>query len=69
MIFFSENEKKEKQDDEDSQFFNLGSKALERLNSRKSIISNEIIVNKPQTKKVFKSPKAKNPLQILVSVI
>ena len=74
-FFFTENEDKEKNsmavdegDDEghdDSQFFNMASKALKRLNSRKSTSIPEN--NKPiKDTKVFKSPKSKTPLQILV---
>ena len=50
---------------DDSQFFNMASKALKRLNSRKSTSIPEN--NKPiKDTKVFKSPKSKTPLQILV---
>merc|ERR1712150_115353 len=67
-----ENEDKEKNSEavdegddghDDSQFFNMASKALKKLNSRKStsVVEN----NKPIKDTVFKSPKSKTPLQIL----
>ena len=74
IMFALDNEGKEKpgnengeeevdavQSADDSQFFNLGSKALKKLNNRKSYC----IDNKE--KKTFKSPQSKMPLQILVS--
>ena len=50
---------------DDSQFFNMASKALKKLNSRKS--SSVVENNRPiKDAKIFKSPKSKTPLQILV---
>ena len=57
-------------DQDDSQFFNMASKALRKLKSRKSMI-NETTNPQPVQlqQKIFKSPKAAKPLQILVSLI
>ena len=56
-------------DQDDSQFFNMASKALRKLKSRKSM--NETTNPQPVQlqQKIFKSPKAAKPLQILVSLI
>lgn len=55
----------EANDDEDSQFFKVATKALDRINNRKSIGAD----SKPggTGNKTFKSPKAKMPLSVLVS--
>ena len=61
----------EEEDHNDSQFFNMASKALKKLKRRTSM--NETSSANPQPaqlqQKIFKSPKAAKPLQILVSII
>ena len=56
-------------DQDDSQFFNMASKALRKLKSRKSMINETTNPQQPVQQKIFKSPKAAKPLQILVSLI
>ena len=83
-FYFSENEEKEKkkrrvtekeedeEDQNDSQFFNMASKALKKLKRRTSMNTTEVSNPQPESKlqqKIFKSPKAAKPLQILVSLI
>ena len=93
--YFAENESKGKkikhddsgeeeveEEDTDSQFFKVASKALKKLHMRKSTSlpnnsklennpgkSTVPIVNAQHQQKVFKSPKAKLPLTALVSSI
>ena len=70
-----EKEEDEEEDQDDSQFFNMASKALKKLKRRTSMNTNETSsVSNPQPEsklqqKIFKSPKAAKPLQILVSLI
>ena len=54
------------EDDEDSQFFKTASKAMSKLNMRRSI---SVESTKQPSIKEFKSPKAKIPLQIIVRSI
>ena len=84
-VYFLENEEKEKkkkrvthekeedeEDQNDSQFFNMASKALKKLKRRTSMNTNETSNPQPESnlqQKIFKSPKAAKPLQILVSLI
>ena len=64
-----EEEEEEEDNPDDSQFFNMASKAMKKLKRRTSI-QNETAAN-PQPvqlqQKIFKSPKPAKPLQILVS--
>lgn len=53
-------------DHEDSQFFKTASKAMSKLNMRRSI---SVESTKQPSIKEFKSPKAKIPLQIIVRSI
>ena len=68
-------EDEEEDNQDDSQFFNMASKALKKLKRRTSMNTNETSsVSNPQPEsklqqKIFKSPKAAKPLQILVSLI
>ncbi len=51
-------------DDEDSQFFNMATKAVKSMQRRKQPNPKH---RKPQKDKTFKSPKTKMPLKTLVS--
>ena len=71
FTFYLDNQAKEKttQNEEEghgSKFFDLGSKALRRINSRKSC---QIENKSAKDNKVLKSPQSKMPLQVLVSVL
>ena len=57
---------KDEDDHEDSQFFKTASKAMSKLNMRRSI---SVESTKQPSIKEFKSPKAKIPLQIIVRSI
>ena len=67
-----EKEEDDEEDQNESQFFNMASKALKKLKRRTSMNTTETSNPQPESnlqQKIFKSPKAAKPLQILVSLI
>jgi hypothetical protein len=52
---------------DDSQFFNVASKVMKKLDSKPKSIEAKVTTSVAGASKAFKSPKAKLPLQILVS--
>ena len=69
----SESTKGEKVNDvcannDDSQFFNVASKVMKKLDSKPKSIEAKATTSAAGTSKAFKSPKSKLPLQILVSL-